>query len=135
MDRMKNKKVKCEGCQAEMTLKTLRYSHKCNGKTEDKPIKPKPKTRAVAVKPIENQVVKTIPPTKIKEVKQENEVVSYSEPIEVKTKSKPVVMKEPETPPRQLTARELLEASYNEIRKAKREAHIEKINSFKSKMF
>ena len=134
-DRMKNKKVKCEGCQAEMTLKTLRYSHKCNGKTEDKPIKPKPKTRAVAVKPIENQVIKTIPPTKIKEVKQENEVVSYSEPIEVKTKSKPVVMKEPETPPRQLTARELLEASYNEIRKAKREAHIEKKNSFKSKMF
>ena len=150
---MKNKKVKCEGCQAEMTLKTLRYSHRCNGKTEDKPIIPKPKTRAVAVKPIENQVIKTIPPTKIKEVKQDNEVVSYSEPIEVKTKSKPVddvltsssagnarasppvVMKEPEPPPRQLTARELLEASYNEIRKAKREAHIEKINSFKSKMF
>ena len=53
-------------------------------------------------------------------------------------------MKEPEhevscsiraPPPRQLTARELLEASYNEIRRAKREAHIEKINSFKSKMF
>ena len=105
-DRMKNKKVKCEGCQAEMTLKTLRYSHKCNGKTEDKPIKPKPKTRAVAVKPIENQVIKTIPPTRVKEQKQENEVVSYSEPIEVKTKSKPVVMKEPEPPPRQLTARE-----------------------------
>ena len=60
-----------------------------------------------------------------------NEVVSYSEPIEVKTKPKPVKMEEP----RQLTARELLEASYNEIRKAKREAHIEKINSFKSKMF
>ena len=134
-DRMKNKKVKCEGCQAEMTLKTLRYSHKCNGKTEDKPIKPKPKTRAVAVKPIENQVIKTIPPTRVKEPKQENEVVSYSEPIEVKTKSKPVVMKEPEPPPRQLTARELLEASYNETRRAKRETHIEKIHSFKSKMF
>ena len=134
-DRMKNKKVKCEGCQAEMTLKTLRYSHTCNGKTEDKPIKPKPKTRAVAVKPIENQVIKSIPPTKVKEQKQANEVIQYSEPIEVKTKSKPVVMKEPEPPPRQLTARELkLEASYNEIRKAKREAHIEKINSFKSKM-
>ena len=128
-DRMKNKKVKCEGCQAEMTLKTLRYSHKCNGKTEDKPVKPKPKTRAVAVKPIENQVIKTIPPTRVKEP-----VVQYSEPIEVKTKAKPVKMEEP-PPPRQLTARELLEASYNEIRKAKREAHIEKINSFKSKMF
>ena len=63
-DRMKNKKVKCEGCQAEMTLKTLRYSHKCNGKTEDKPVKPKPKTRAVAVKPIENQVIKNNPTNK-----------------------------------------------------------------------
>ena len=129
-DRMKNKKVKCEGCQAEMTLKTLRYSHKCNGKTEDRPIKPKPKTRAVAVKPIENQVIKSIPPTKVKEP-----TVQYSEPIEVKTKAKPVKMEEA-PPPRQLTAREILEASYNEIRKAKREAHIEKIkNSFKSKMF
>ena len=61
----------------------------------------------------------------------EKEVVSYSEPIEVKTKEKPTVR----GVPRQLTARELLEASYNEIRKAKREAHIEKINSFKTKMF
>ena len=100
-DRMKNKKVKCEGCQAEMTLKTLRYSHKCNGKTEDKPIKPKPKTRAVAVKPIENQVIKSIPPTKVKEP-----TVQYSEPIEVKTKAKPVKMEEA-PPPRQLTAREI----------------------------
>ena len=69
-DRMKNKKVECEGCQAEMTLKTLRYSQKCNGKTEDKPIKTKPKARAVAVKPIENQVIKTIPPTRMKETKK-----------------------------------------------------------------
>ena len=149
-DRMKNKKVKCEGCQAEMTLKTLRYSHKCNGKTEDKPIKPKPKARTVAVKPIENQTLKTIPPTKYKEPKQENELVQYSEPIEVKTKAKPVddvktsssagnVRASPpvrmEEQPRQLTARELLEASYAEIRRAKREAQIEKINGFKSKMF
>ena len=133
-DRMKNKKVKCEGCQAEMTLKTLRYSHKCNGKTEDKPIKPKPKARAVAVKPIENQVLKTIPPTKFKEAKQENEVIQYSQPIEAKTKAKPVRMEET-PPPRQLTARELLEASYAEIRKAKQQEHMQKISSFKSKMF
>ena len=57
--------------------------------------------------------------------------IQYSEPIEVKTKAKPSVP----SVPKQLTARELLEASYDEIRKAKREAHIEKINSFKSKMF
>ena len=61
-----------------------------------------------------------------------NEVVSYSEPIEVKTKAKPVRKEEQA---RQLTARELLEASCSDIRKAKREAHIEKIHSFKSKMF
>ena len=67
-----------------MTLKTLRYSHKCNGKTEDKPIKPKPKARSVAVKPIENQVIKTIKPTRMKEKQEE---IHYSEPIEVKTKA------------------------------------------------
>ena len=129
-DRMKNKKVKCEGCQAEMTLETLRYSHKCNGKTEDKPIKPKPKTRAVAVKPIENQVIKTIPPTRIKERKPFN----IQNLLKLKQNQSPLKWKKA-PPPRQLTARELLEASYNEIRRAKREAHIEKINSFKSKMF
>ena len=110
-----------------MTLKTLRYSHKCSGKTEDKPVKPKPKARTVAIKPIENQVVKTIPPTQFKEPKQE-EVPQPKQP------TKPVRMKEPEPLPRQLTARELLEASYAEIRRAKREAQIKKINGFKSKM-
>ena len=142
-DRMKNKKVKCEGCQAEMTLKTLRYSHKCNGKTEGKPIKPKPKARTVAVKPIENQSIKTIPPTRIKEPKPPEEQKQQAKPVDdVLTSSSagnaraspPVKMKEPE-PVRQLSARELLEASYAEIRRAKREAQIEKINGFKSKMF
>ena len=129
-DRMKNKKVKCEGCQAEMTLKTLRYSHKCNGKTEDKPIKPKPKTRAVIVKPIENKVIKTVAPTKYREVnKQIDENV-------VKEKSKPVRMEEPEQPPsRALTARELIEASYKEIRRAKQQEQTEKIARFKTSMF
>ena len=135
-DRMKNKKVKCEGCQAEMTLKTLRYSHKCNGKTEDKPIKPKPKTRAVAVKPVENQVIKTIPPTRVKEQKQE-------EAPQPKQQPKPVRMIEPEhevscsirEPPRQPTARELLASSYAEIRRAKQQEQMEKIARFKTSMF
>ena len=34
-DRLKNKKVNCKDCGANLTLKTLRYSHKCS-KTEDK---------------------------------------------------------------------------------------------------
>ena len=44
-DRMKNKKVNCKDCGANLTLKTLRYSHKCS-KIEDKPIKPKHKVKA-----------------------------------------------------------------------------------------
>ena len=118
-----------------MTLKTLRYSHKCNGKTEDKPIKPKPKARSVAVKPIENQVIKTIKPTRMKEKQEE---IHYSEPIEVKTKasvpSVPVRMQNT-PPPRQLSATELLQQHYNEIKKAKQQEKIEKINRFKSSMF
>ena len=128
-DRMKNKKVKCVGCQAEMTLKTLRYSHKCNGKTEDKPIKPKPKTRAVAIKLIESQVIKTIPPTKVKEL-----VTQYSEPIDVKTKQRPVRMEE-EPPPKQLTATELLQQSYNEMKRLRQQEKQEKINKFRASMF
>ena len=127
-DSMKNKKVKREGCQAEMTLKTLRYSHKCNGKTEDKPIKPKPKTRAVAIKPIENQVIKTIPPTKVKEP-----VIQYSEPIEVKTKQQPIIVKPP--PPRQPTATELIQQSYNEMKRFRQQEKQEKINRFRASMF
>ena len=81
----------------------------------------------------------------------QNEVVNYSEPTEVKTKAKPSVPSVPSrevanareplasvsrgSAERQLTARELLEASYNEIRRAKREERIQKINSFKTKMF
>ena len=126
-DRMKNKKVKCEGCQAEMTLKTLRNSHKCNGKTEDKPIKPKRKTRAVAIKPIENQVIKTIPHTKVKEP-----VIQYSEPIEVKTKQRPV--RKEQMPARQPTATEL-QQSYNEMKRLRQQEKQEKINKFRASMF
>ena len=53
-DRLKNKKVNCKDCGANLTLKTLRYRHKCS-KTEDKEVKPKPKTKAkpkaVAIQP------------------------------------------------------------------------------------
>ena len=41
-DRLKNKKVNCKDCGANLTLKTLRYSHKCS-KIEDKEVKPKHK--------------------------------------------------------------------------------------------
>ena len=77
-DRMKHKKVKCNGCNAEMTLKTLRYSHKCS-KTEDKPIKPKPKTKPkpklVTIQPTPTHpkaIESTHEPTYLLEAKQKS---------------------------------------------------------------
>ena len=128
--------VECQACNKKMLPKSLKNTHPyyCKGQpTETLPVN---KQKASYGSKIEQKLRKEIEEemkkkyeTKPKETEQ---IIQYSEPIEIKTKAKPIRMEEP---PRQLTARELLEASYNEIRKAKREAHIEKINSFKSKMF
>ena len=126
--------VECEHCLKKMTPKSLKntHPHYCKGQpTETLPVN---KQKASYGSKVEQKLRKEIEEEMKKKYETKNEVIQYSEPIEVKTKSKPIKMEEA-PPPRQLTARELLEASYNEIRKAKREAHIEKINSFKSKMF
>ena len=145
--------VSCEACSKKMTPKSLKHTHPhyCKGQpTETLPVN---KQKASYGSKVEQKLRKEIEEEMKKKYASNgslggsasyenkendknaqnvsNEVVQYSEPIEVKTKAKPIRMEEP----RQLTARELLEASYNEIRRAKREAHIEKINSFKSKMF
>ena len=129
--------VSCEACSKKMTPKSLRHTHPhyCKGQpTETLPVN---KQKASYGSKVEQQLRKEIEEEMKAKYETKNEVIQYSEPIEVKTKAKPSVPNVPSVPsvPRQLTARELLEASYNEIRKAKREAHIEKINSFKSKMF
>ena len=73
-----------------------------------------------------------------------NEVVTYSEPIEVKTKQRrecsrgsaerPVRMEE--APPlRQPTATELLQQSYNEMKRLRQQEKQEKINRFRASMF
>ena len=49
-----------------------------------------------------------------------NEVVTYSEPIETKTKQRPVIVKPP-PPPRQPTATELLQQSYNEMKRLRQQ--------------
>ena len=134
--------VECQACNKKMLPKSLKNTHPyyCKGQpTETLPVN---KQKASYGSKLEQKLRKEIEEEmKAKYSNKENdknaqnvnnEVVNYFEPIEVKTKAKPVRMEEQ---PKQLTARELLEASYNEIRKAKREAHIEKINSFKSKMF
>ena len=136
--------VECQACNKKMLPKSLKntHPHYCKGQpTETLPVN---KQKASYGSKIEQKLRKEIEEEMKAKYETKNEVVAkprealtsvqYSEPIEVKTKAKPSVPSVPSVP-RQLTARELLEASYNEIRKAKREAHIEKINSFKSKMF
>ena len=144
--------VECQACNKKMLPKSLKntHPHYCKGQpTETLPVN---KQKASYGSKVEQQLRKEIEEEMKKkynkqEETKENEVIEYSEPIEVKTKEKPNVPIVPSVPSvpsrevsrgsaeRQLTARELLEASYNEIRRAKREAQIEKINSFKSKMF
>ena len=143
--------VECSACNKKMLPKSLRntHPHYCKGApTETLPVN---KQKASYGSKVEEKLRKEIEEEMKKKYENKendknaqnvkNEVVHYSEPIEVKTKAKPVRMEEHEVScsireqPRQLTARELLEASYAEIRKAKREEHIQKINSFKSKMF
>ena len=136
--------VECQACNKKMLPKSLKntHPHYCKGQpTETLPVN---KQKASYGSKIEQKLRKEIEEEMKAKYETKNEVVAkprealtsvqYSEPIEVKTKAKPSVPSVPSVP-RQLTARELLEPSYNEIRKAKREAHIEKINSFKSKMF
>ena len=132
--------VSCEACSKKMTPKSLKHTHPhyCKGQpTETLPVN---KQKASYGSKVEQKLRKEIEEEMKAKYETKNEVIQYSEPIEVKTQAKPSVPNVPSVPsvpsvPRQLTARELLEASYNEIRRAKREAHIEKINSFKSKMF
>ena len=126
--------VSCEACSKKMTPKSLKHTHPhyCKGQpTETLPVN---KQKASYGSKVEQKLRKEIEEEMKAKYETKNEVIQYSEPIEVKTQAKPSVPNVPSVP-KQLTARELLEASYNEIRRAKREAHIEKINSFKSKMF
>ena len=61
-----DKKVQCKKCDKEMTLKTYRYTHekKCNGKLEEKPVKPqaKPKPKAMPTPKIASKPVATKAP-------------------------------------------------------------------------
>ena len=59
-----------------------------------------------------------------------NEVEQYSEPIEVRTQAKPKPIKMQE-PPRQLTATELLQQSYNEMKRLKQQEKPANIDRFK----
>ena len=122
--------VACPDCDKKMLPKSLRHSHprNCKGQpTETRPINKQQNSYGSKLKEQMRKEIEEEMKTKY-EKKEEKQTEAKEQPKER------VIMKEPETR-RTPTARELLEASYAEIRRAKREAHIEKINGFKSKMF
>ena len=153
--------AECPDCLKKMLPKSLRntHPHYCKGQpTETLPVN---KQKASYGSKVEQKLRKEIEDEMRAKYEKEkendknaqnvkNEVVNYSEhevacssatlhePIEVKTKasvpSVPVRMQDT-PPPRQLTATELLQQHYNEIKKAKQQEKIEKINRFKSSMF
>ena len=139
--------AECPDCLKKMLPKSLRntHPHYCKGQpTETLPVN---KQKASYGSKVEQKLRKEIEEEMKAKYEKENEknaqnvkneVVNYSEPIEVKTKSSvpsvPVRMQDT-PPPRQLSATELLQQHYNEIKRVKREEQMQKINGFKSKMF
>ena len=130
--------VECSACNKKMLPKSLKntHPHYCKGApTETLPVNKQKASYGSKVeqklrKEIEEEMRRKYEP---KETKQ-NEVTQYSEPIEVKTKAKPIRM-EKHAPVRQPTATELLQQSYNEMKRLRQQEKIEKINRFKSSMF
>ena len=137
--------VNCPDCDKKMLPKSLKHSHPRNCKGQPSETLPVNKQKNSYGSKLKEQMRKEIEEEmKSKYQNKENdknaqnvtnEVVHYSEPIEVKTKAttkQPVVIKPPE---RQLTASELLQQSYNEMKKLKQQEKAEKIARFKTSMF
>ena len=137
--------VECSACNKKMLPKSLRNTHPyyCKGQpTETLPVNRQKASYGTKVeqklrKEIEDEMKKkyasngSLGSSASYETK---EVTHYSEPIEVKTKQRPVRMEEA-PPPKQPTATELLQQSYNEMKRLRQQEKQEKINKFKASMF
>ena len=138
--------VTCPDCDKRMLPKSLKHSHPRNCKGQPSETLPVNKQKNSYGSKLKEQMRKEIEEEmKSKYQNKENEIIQHSEEIEianareaqpsVKTKTipkKPVIMKQPE---RQLTASELLQQSYNEMKRLKQQEKAEKIARFKTSMF
>ena len=137
--------VECSACNKKLLPKSLKntHPHYCKGQpTETLPVN---KQKASYGSKVEQKLRKEIEDEMRKKYasngslggsasyETKNEVVTYSEPIEAKTKQRPVRMEQP--PPRQPTATELLQQSYNEMKRLRQQEKQEKIDKFKASMF
>ena len=126
------------------------HPHYCKGQpTETLPVN---RQKASYGSKVEQKLRKEIE-DEMRKKYETKEVTHYSEPIEVKTKQLPVKMEQP--PPsrevanayeplasvsrgsaeRQPTATELLQQSYNEMKRLRQQEKQEKINKFRASMF
>ena len=124
--------VECGACNKKMLPKSLRNTHPyyCKGQpTETLPVN---RQKASYGTKVEQKLRKEIED----EMRQKYEpTIKQSDLNEVKTKPKPVKTIESETPPKQLTASELLQQSYNEMKRLRQQEKQEKMNKFKLSMF
>ena len=122
--------VECGACSKKMLPKSLRNTHPyyCKGQpTETLPVN---RQKASYGTKVEQKLRKEIE----EEMKKKYEIINYSEPVEAKTKpnpSAPIVS----SVPKQLTATELLQQSYNEMKRLRQQEKQEKINKFRASMF
>ena len=128
-----------------MLPKSLRNTHPCYCKGQPTETLPVNKQKASYGAKVEEKLRKEIE-EEIKKKYANKEVINNSEhePIETTTKQKPVKIIESETPhevsrsirePKQLTATELIQQSYNEMKRLRQQEKQEKINRFRASMF
>ena len=129
--------VECGACNQKMTPKSLRYTHPTYCKGQPRETLPVNKQKASYGVKVKEKLRKEIEEEMKTKYETKNEVVvNFSEPIEVKTKQKTVTIEhEDKPPPRQLTATEILQQHCQDLRKAKQQEKVEKINRLKSSMF
>ena len=129
--------VECSACNKKMLPKSLRNTHPyyCKGQpTETLPVN---RQKASYGSKVEQKLRKEIED----EMRKKYEVVTYSEPIEVKTKQRPVRMEEPSREvsrgfaERQPTATELLQQSNNEMKRLRQQEKQERLTNLKQVCF
>ena len=139
--------VECSACNKKMLPKSLKntHPHYCKGQpTETLHVNRQKASYGSKVEQKLRKEIEAEMEAKYSKQKEKEPAIQYSEPIEVKTKQRPVRMEEAPPPSREVsrgfaerqpTATGLLQQSYNDMKGLRQQEKQEEINRFKSKMF
>ena len=129
--------VECEACNKKMLPKSLRNTHPLYCKGQPRETLPVNKQKASYGSKVEQKLRKEI------EEEMKAKYSKVEQTVETKPEANPSVPSVPvrmereasrcireREPPKQLTAKKLLQQHYNEIRRVKREEQMQKINGF-----